>query len=48
MSILAYVSCIIHDLGILGVTRNIQAMGSLEINDLFTSSLWAYTTHLRL
>ena len=37
ISILACIFCVVHDLGALGVARNIQVMDSLQINDLFTT-----------
>ena len=32
------ISCIVHDLSILGIIQNIQVMDSFQINDLFTTN----------
>ena len=37
MSILAYIFVIVYDLGALGIASKIQVMGSLQIDDLFTT-----------
>ena len=34
------ISCIVYDLGALKVARKIQVMGSLQVDDLFTTDLW--------
>ena len=40
MSILTCIVCIIHDLSTLGVTKNIQVMCYLQVDDLFSTNLW--------
>ena len=40
MSIFAYISCIVRDLGALGVAQKILVVGSLQINDMFTTISW--------
>ena len=37
MNILTNISCIVSDMGALGVARNIQIIGSLQVDDLFTT-----------
>ena len=40
MSIIAYIFCIVRDLGALGVAQKIWVIGSLQIDDLFTIGSW--------
>ena len=40
MSILAYIFCIVCNLGALGVTWKIQVMASLQIHDFFMTCSW--------
>ena len=34
------ISYIVYNLGVLGVTQKIQVIGSLKVDELFTTSLW--------
>ena len=40
MGIIAYISCIVYDLGTLEVIWNIKVMGYLQVNNLFIVNLW--------
>ena len=37
MSIIAYIFCIVRDLGVVGVAWKIQVIGSLQMDDFFTT-----------
>ena len=34
------ISCIVHNLGILGVAQKIQVIGSMQVDELFTVGSW--------
>ena len=40
MNILACIFCVVRELGTLGVAQQIYVMGSLHMDDLFTTSSW--------
>ena len=45
---MTFISYIVHNLNALGVAQKIQVMGSLQVDDLFITSLCTSTIHLKL